>query len=212
MKKTQINIIKSAIQLFNEQGISNVRLQDIAKTAGISPGNLSYHYRLKKDLMVGILEYMKIAFVQSQNTNLFFLETNDYGTIIRNYIRFQIEHRFFYRDILDIIALVPDAKSLYEKQIERVVNFSKNGLYLAVGKGIIKPEPHEGHFHFFAKNAWAILNSWLTEREVLGNEKVSLQHAFLAMLEFYYPYFTEDKGKEWYEKMKQDVVRLISSI
>ena len=108
------------------------------------------------------------------------METNDYGTIIRNYIRFQIEHRFFYRDILDIIALVPNAKLLYEKQIERVVNFSKNGLYLGVGKGIVKPEPHEGHFHFFAKNAWAILNSWLTEREVLGDEKVSLQARFFS--------------------------------
>jgi len=51
MKKTQHKIIKTAIQLFNKNGVANVRVQDIAVTASISPGNLTYHYKTKKDLM-----------------------------------------------------------------------------------------------------------------------------------------------------------------
>jgi len=40
MKKTQEKILKNAIQLFNTKGVSNVRLQDIAKKAGISAEKL----------------------------------------------------------------------------------------------------------------------------------------------------------------------------
>ena len=97
-----------------------------------------------------------------------FVEKNDYTSVVKNYLGFQIGHRFFYRDILEINSFLPQAKDLYQKQMEQVLNFTKNGMYLAIGKGFIKPEPHEGHYHFFAKNAWAILNSWLAEREIFG--------------------------------------------
>jgi len=92
MKKTQEKILKNAIQLFNTKGVSNVRLQDIAKKAGIS--------------------------------------ADDYAAVTRNYIGFQISHRFFYRDILEICSFVPTAKELFEKHIEQVINFIKNGIRL----------------------------------------------------------------------------------
>lgn len=194
VKKTPEKILLSAIQLFNKRGVSNVRLQDIAKEAGISAGNLSYHYKLKKDLMKAILEYMQIKFEESSKVNMALVEKDDYITLITNYLNFQIGYRFFYRDILEIISLVPEAKDIFERRIQQVLNFTKNGMYLAIGKGIVLPEPHEGHYDFFAKNAWAILNSWLAEREVLGKEKVSLELVLRAVWEFHYPYLTE-KGK-----------------
>ena len=58
MKKTQEKILKNAIKLFNKNGVGNVRLQDIAKKSGVSAGNLSYHYKLKKDLIKSVLDYM----------------------------------------------------------------------------------------------------------------------------------------------------------
>lgn len=56
--QTKYLIIQSAINLFNKYGIKNVRVQDIASEAGISPGNLTYHFRTKKDLMPAIRRYM----------------------------------------------------------------------------------------------------------------------------------------------------------
>ena len=81
-------------------------------------------------------------------------------------------------------------------------------MYLAIGKGFIKPEPHEGHYHFFAKNAWAILNSWLVEREILGEEKVSMHQVMLAIWEFHYPYLTA-KGQKLYMELKGQIPALI---
>ena len=208
MKKTQEKILKNAIQLFNKKGVSNVRLQDIAKKAGISAGNLSYHYKLKKDLIEGVLDYMTQTSREMSNQNMAYVERNDYTAITKNYIGFQISHRFFYRDILEISNFVPAAKELFEKQMEQMINFAKNGMYLAIGKGFIKPEPHERHYHFFAKNLWAILNSWLIEREILGEEKVSMHQVMLAIWEAHYPYFTE-KGKDVFEKLKKQLPTMV---
>ena len=190
--------------------MGNVRLQDIAKEAGISAGNLSYHYKLKKDLIVGVLEYMGDSFKKMSSLNMAHVEKNDYTSVVKNYINFQISHRFFYRDILEINSFTPKAKDLYQKQMNQVLNFTKNGMYLAIGKGIIKPEPHENHYHFFAKNIWAILNSWLAEREILGEENVSMHEIMLAIWEFHYPYFTE-KGQEVFAKLKKQLPKLIQT-
>ena len=208
MKKTPKKILESARTLFNTKGVSNVRLQDIAKETGISPGNLSYHYSTKKDLMSAVLVMLQEATKNMRATNMHSLESEDYLGVIKNYLRFQIGHRFFYRDILDITNLVPDAKEVYENLMNQVISFSKNGMYLAVGKGLLKSEPHDGSYHFFAKNVWGILNSWLIEREVLGKEKVSMDQIMLAIWEYHYPYLTE-KGVVLYHHLKKQIPQLV---
>ena len=208
MKKTPKKILENARILFNTQGVSNVRLQDIAKKSGISPGNLSYHYSTKKDLMSAVLAMLQEATIEMRASNMHSLETEDYLGVVKNYLRFQIGHRFFYRDILDITSLVPEAKDVYEQLMNQVINFTKNGMYLALGKGLLKPEPNDGSFHFFAKNIWAILNSWLIEREVLGKEQVGMDEIMLAIWEYHYPYLTEN-GLVLYHDVKKRIPQLV---
>ena len=208
MKKTPIKILTNATSLFNHKGVGNIRLQDIAKKSGISAGNLSYHYKTKKDLLEAVLAFMSANFLESKSTNLVFLEKHDYTGLIKNYLGFQIRHRFFYRDILEIINLVPNAKTVFQKQIKHVINFSKNGIDLAVEKGFMIPEPYEGHYELFAKNNWAIMQGWLIERDVLGKKKVNINQVIMAVLESHYPYFTK-KGKRVFEGLKKDLPKLI---
>jgi len=208
MKKTPKKILESARTLFNTKGVNNVRLQDIAKDSSISAGNLSYHYGTKKDLMSAVLALLQETTKEMRATNMHSLESEDYLGVTKNYLRFQIRHRFFYRDILDITNLVPVGKEVYEQLMNQVISFSKNGMYLAVGKGLLKPEPHEGSFHFFAKNVWGILNSWLIEREVLGKEKVGMDEIMFAIWEYHYPYLTE-KGLVLYHEIKKQIPQLV---
>lgn len=209
MKKTQQKIVKTAIQLFNKNGVANVRVQDIAVAASISPGNLTYHYKTKKDLMVAVLQYMK-----NLQKDMFpyqsVIEAPTWIELVQTYLRFQIQFRFFYRDILEISYLVPESKNQYRRQIESVIAFNKNGIYLSVGKGFMIPESHEGHYQILATNSWAILNSWLTVREVLGKEVANIQRGINGLLELNYPYFTE-KGREFYHKIKAQLPELVES-
>ena len=53
--KTRERIVEVAIRLFNAEGINAVGVREIARTLGISPGNLSYHFPRKEDLLVEML-------------------------------------------------------------------------------------------------------------------------------------------------------------
>ncbi len=210
MKNTPKKILDNARLLFNREGVNNVRLQDIAEYTNISPGNLSYHFKKKKDLIQALLNQLQLASKEIRAENMSYLENEDYLSIIRSYLRFQIGHRFFYRDILDLISLAPESKQIYETQMNQVIKFAKNGMYLAAGKGLWKSQRHEDSFYYFAKNIWAILNSWLVEREVFGEEQVSMQEIINAIWEFHHPYFTE-KGLEIYTMLEEQIPSIVQN-
>ena len=138
------------------------------------------------------------------------IEATNWFSLVKRYLQFQVQFRFFYRDILEIAMLVPDAKQQYQKQIEKVIEYNKNGIYLSVGKGYTKPEPHEGYYETLATHAWAILNAWLTVREVLGDETVSIKQGVFGLMELHHPHLTE-KGLVFYQQLKDNLTELVDA-
>ena len=133
MSSTRIKIVETSILLFNNKGLANVRLQDIAEYNDISPGNLTYHFKTKKDLMEYIIYYMIRKLVEIENTQRESLKHMSLYKILRNNIIFLFNYRFFFRDILEIINLVPNAKSVYKDvKIINGLKTSQDGYGLAV--------------------------------------------------------------------------------
>lgn len=61
--KTKDRILTASRLLFNEEGVSNVAMVDIAATIDISPGNLYYHYRGKDELIPVLFELFSTDFM-----------------------------------------------------------------------------------------------------------------------------------------------------
>ncbi len=197
MKESKKRIIQAAIDLFNQNGVGNVRVHDIAAAANISPGNLTYHFATKKDLMEAVYGYMKQCLESMTLENSQLEIAFDALNITRDYLRFQIQFRFFYRDTLEIMKLFPDIRQAYKKRIQNVISFNRSVINLAVEQGYMRDESHEGQYDVLARNAWAVLNSWLIESEIMNTD---IQEGIRASLELHYPHFTE-KGQAFYYKM-----------
>lgn len=58
---TRERIIETALNLFNEQGYHNVSVREIARQLNISPGNLSYHFAQKEDILNHLLNALRSA-------------------------------------------------------------------------------------------------------------------------------------------------------
>lgn len=58
--KTKDKIKQAALELFNKKGFTNVTLREVAKELQISYGNVTYHYKTKYDLILGLYEDMLI--------------------------------------------------------------------------------------------------------------------------------------------------------
>ena len=56
LSETEIKIIRSATKLFLEQGISKTTHRQIAVESGIGLGTITYHYKVKEDLLRVLVE------------------------------------------------------------------------------------------------------------------------------------------------------------
>lgn len=56
LSDTEIQILKTAIQLFLKQGFSKTTHRQIAKESGIGLGTITYHYKVKEDLLRVFIE------------------------------------------------------------------------------------------------------------------------------------------------------------
>ncbi|MEZ4885125.1 MAG: TetR/AcrR family transcriptional regulator [Chitinophagales bacterium] len=207
MKGTKKNIIQTAIDLFNQRGVGNVRVRDIADAAELSPGNLTYHFKTKKDIIDSVYRYM---LKQLSEIKKVFLKSSNAVTITKDYLKFQLQFRFFYRDILEIIHLYPEIKDSFKEQIFHLIRFNRKVLYVGVDMGYLIEEPSEGLYDSLARNSWAIQNSWLLAREILGEETISIAGGVKSIMDLHYPYLTE-KGRAFYYHTKEELKQWVES-
>ena len=208
MSSTRIKIVESSIVLFNKKGLANVRLQDIAEYNNISPGNLTYHFKTKKDLMDYIIYYMIRKLVEIEATQRESLKQMSLYNILRNNLVFLFNYRFFFRDILEIINLVPNAKSVFKDVNKINEKFSIEYINISIKNGYMKKEAFDGQYKTFAKNNWAIVSSSLTTWEVLDDSKNKYRKIFDEIMGHFYPYLTK-KGVDRYNKKKKEISKKI---
>ena len=208
MSSTRIKIVESSILLFNKKGLANVRLQDIAEYNNISPGNLTYHFKTKKDLMDYIIYYMIRKLVEIEATQRESLKQMSLYNILRNNLVFSFNYRFFFRDILEIINLVPNAKSVFKDVNKLNEKFSIEYINISIKNGYMKKEAFDGQYKTFAKNNWSIVSSSLTTWEVLDDSKNKYRKIFDEIMGHFYPYLTK-KGVDRYNKKKKEISKKI---
>ncbi|MDA9977964.1 TetR/AcrR family transcriptional regulator [Flavobacteriaceae bacterium] len=208
MSSTRIKIVESSILLFNKKGLANVRLQDIAEYNNISPGNLTYHFKTKKDLMDYIIYYMIRKLVEIEATQRESLKQMSLYNILRNNLVFLFNYRFFFRDILEIINLVPNAKSVFKDVNKINEKFSIEYINISIKNGYMKKEAFDDQYKTFAKNNWAIVSSSLTTWEVLDDSKNKYRKIFDEIMGHFYPYLTK-KGVDRYNKKKKEISKKI---
>ncbi len=195
---TKQKIIQAAIELFNQQGVIKAKIQDIAKAAGISPGNLTYHYTTKKELIQSVYRYMMKTLEEVAYGNRIFVQGIEGMDVARDYLAHQLKFRFFYLDTLEILRECPEIKEAHQMQVESEIGIIKNLIYFALGKGYLIQEPIEGHYEALAQNTWMVLYFWLTQQAVRGKTEFAVEAGIQAQATLFWPYLTE-KGITYYQ-------------
>ncbi len=170
MNSTKSNILDSAIKLFNEFGMVNVRLQHIADEAGISVGNLAYHYYSKKAIVIALDEQL-----ESKITPLISIDHNfpyliDFDNHLSEYYFLLKNYSFYFLDFLEIERAYPTVHNKRKVYINKMIDQINKWMLLNISKGILKEELQENHYRNTAHTIWMIITFWLTQQQIVGEE------------------------------------------
>lgn len=113
---TKHRVLDTATTLFNDATIGEVSTNHIAKAAGISSGNLYYHYPNKEATIGAVLERMVGAFGEvwalPQNRKVTLADVqNTMSRLFEVLWRF----RFFYREQLALLRRDPELSARHQQ-------------------------------------------------------------------------------------------------
>jgi len=162
-------ILHTATNLFNQHGTAKISTNAIADAAGISSGNLYYHYKDKSHIIREIYEQMikswEKPYDRAENRSMS-IET--LKIFIEENFEMLWEYRFFYRET---VALLNADPALAERHIEIIKQRFERQL------NILQQAEKAGIFHFPKPDVllsdvltivWIIANNYLVHLESMG--------------------------------------------
>lgn len=124
-KRTPQRIVEVALSLFNAHGEPNVTTNQIADEAGISPGNLHYHFRSKTDLVNALFD----DYASQLQVLMIDADADDFRPDLEDlwfFLHLLFEHcghyRFIYRDLTDLCGRYPSLQRRYRRLSAQLLN------------------------------------------------------------------------------------------
>jgi AcrR family transcriptional regulator len=196
---TKTKICDSAKKLFNEQETMSVTTNHIAKEAGISPGNLYYHFKNKEEIILCLYKNLSYKFESFNTFETLLLSKNPIQTMHKNFEYYGdmfYEYRFLLRDAMVLMALYPSFKEAFGKNQDKRIEQIEGLLQFLIKEEILK-FPVEQDLKRRAKLHWFITSYWQVFASSAGEvSKESIKEAKDIFFEFMiYPFITQ-KGKK----------------
>lgn len=191
-RNTKQKIILASIQLFNEAGIANVRLQQIADASGISVGNLAYHYRNKEAIIIAALDYIyentKEVFVELKANPSF----DDFDSKLSAYFQTITEFSFFWKDLEELRRSFSEEVDIHVKRINICIKSIQLFFRYNQSIGLLKAETVTNQYRHLAKVVWMLIAFWVQQRMFIDREVYDLT-AFKSMIwNTILPFLTEE--------------------
>lgn len=166
---TKERILDAALTLFNAQGTGAVSTNHIADAAGISPGNLYYHYRNKEAIIRGIFERLFAEWDSAFN-----LPTDHAPTLedVRHWVKTNFEqvsrYRFIYRELLPLLRQDAELHQRYQQVRERGYTGFRELMSALAQWGVMQAIDSEDVVTRLADLCWLITEFWFSSAEVRG--------------------------------------------
>jgi len=175
---TKDKIIKSAIKLFNEKGTKAVTTNHIAAAAGISPGNLYYHFRNKEDIIREIFEEI-VAFTEKGSSygSGFRVKPSieNMEAVFKRILTLQWEYRFLYREFNALLNRDKELRSAIIRDQKKRLMEVKKSIADFINAGIFR-DMDDSEIEFVKTSLWIIGTYWHSFVES-GGKKITKARA-----------------------------------
>jgi len=162
-KRTRERILSAARGLFNERGVSHVTTNHIADAAGISPGNLYYHFRHKEDIVMALFERYQLAMAEVTGDGARYEQAVD-DLWLLVHLSFEViqDYPFIHRDLSELCADYPALRRRFLRGLESGVSRMRSYCRALAAAGALDATPEEARA--LATNISLVTTYWLNLR------------------------------------------------
>lgn len=203
MAKTREKILRAARLLFNTHGVAKVSQRAISDHIAISPGNLTYHFKKRDDIILAL--YFELVEVMNEC----FEEVTTLKPSLEVLLNFTkkmnkelFEYRFFMIDFIQILRSNKKIKKHYVKLSSLRQKQIQDTIEALINQGLIREEELPNEYKFLYKRFQLFGDFWIasigtTKEDVMLKHTRSYTEIFMQSI---YPYLTE-KGKIAFRKV-----------
>ncbi|MBI3133260.1 MAG: TetR family transcriptional regulator [Bacteroidetes bacterium] len=200
MNKTKRQILDTALALFNKRGLAQVSLRTIADELQISPGNLTYHFKRREEI-VEVLYYEFVAVVDER-----FAKINPSEVSLRLIFELisiltetRLKYSFLMRDFISLVAENPSIKKHYAAIIEKRRRQSLFFFEKLIEQKVLRAAELPDEYVFLYERIQILGNFWITSAVMQGNKltKAAVERNFEMIVQVVYPYLASKGQKEW---------------
>lgn len=198
-KDTKGRILGAAVRLFNERGTAAVSTNHIAQEAGISPGNLYYHFRSKEEIIRAIFErvdaHWKDSYALPQHREPVL---EDVRAMAEQTLFGIWEYRFFYRELGALTRRDPELARRFRQLRERGVVGTEALLRSFLCSGVLVGPQDEVVISRLAKALMLAAEFWLPFEETGSEvqEPETLQEGVALMMLLLEPYLADEEPSD----------------
>jgi AcrR family transcriptional regulator len=175
---TRERIIQGSILLFNRKGLRSVPVDQIAKALKISPGNLTYHFPRKADLIGATLGVMKER-LQAALAPPTPAHSARFGAeYLVNLYRTLWDFRFFF-NALTYVLTIAELKREYSEFRDWSIRTVESDLQVFCDLGYFLPPAEPNSFLLLAENMWSLWLNWLRTQQLRTPLATTPDHAAL---------------------------------
>lgn len=203
MNKTKENILKISKALFNQKGLTNVSQRDITKSLKISPGNLTYHFKKKEDLIEALyFEFIDLIEVEIKSFLKKDINLASFHQLIKNWFAYIYDYRFLFIDITNLTRMSPTIRQNYQQFVAVRASIFMKIIHQLIHLEILRSEELENEYQDLYQRLHIISDFYLSTKSIFAHkvnkaQQLKHQQLFFSAL---YPYLTT-KGKKAYGQL-----------
>ncbi len=189
---TKQKILNAAIQLFNEYGLANVRLQQIADEIDISVGNLAYHFKNKEAIVEAVVDNLEDEVMDILSNYRRFPNLMDFDFQLSKYFQFISNYPFYFLDLLEIERTYPEIHTNRQHNAAKMIHQFRNRFDFNEQRGLIKEEPRDGIYDSIANTILTTITFYTPQNMIRGNGQIYEASFKESIWNQIYPYFTQE--------------------
>jgi AcrR family transcriptional regulator len=163
---TRTRIIERSILLFNRYSVQEVSIEQIASDLNMSRGNLNYHFRLKRDLILATLDVLEERLRVALERPVAVTTPKEAADYIKRIIDTFWEFRFFFNGLTYLLRNYPALRKRYFELRDWVLQTIETDIRYLATRGYFQPEIPPNSYRLLVENIWGLFLNWLRMAQI----------------------------------------------